>query len=228
MGLLNAADLDGAPPPMQVELHHAVQAGGTLALTAFFEGSHHEQLAGRTVRLLRGETTHAHARLQQAIALNDGVHLADLCCQAPTEIGTHTFVVQLDGELVDGTVLPAAQLRVEVEVHAPSVSLLAWDLPTQARLGQVTQLAVGAHSSAGQSLDGAVVEMVNVNRAVVGRARLSAKVLEGTEAVYWAHLAFTPTCEQGLQRFELQLTTNTVGQLHHSPSEHVHVWVLVV
>jgi hypothetical protein len=110
---------------------------------------------------------------------------ASLTLTAPMELGSFLWTLTVPEHVIDNVRHQAASLQFALATRPHEVSVAVWDNPTPVSLGNSFAVKIGAKCSAGCSLAGEVVEVMDAEGGVIARTRLGEAPWRATRALYW-------------------------------------------
>lgn len=195
-----------------------VDAGAPFALTVAVETPSGRDLSGAPWELLDAGRVIAAGALPPLVAVDpasdayDPRHgpvdlrpTATLTLTAPDRIGPVAWTLRLPPAEIDGAAHAGAEAPVAFAARAHRTSLAVWGVGSPATAGGTVRLKVGARCSAGCSLAGRRVELVDPAGEAIAAGTLGGTPLPDTGALYWTALAAPAPRTPGRVRWTARL-----------------------
>lgn len=141
----------------------------------------------------------------------------EIAVTAPARIGSFVWTVTVPACAIDGIRHEAASLAIEFATREHATSLAVWDSPTPIALGAMFELKAGAKCSAGCSLAGETVEVVDADGEVVGTAPLGVSTWPGTSSLYWMSVSVRAPANEGQYRWSVRMARPALDSPHSEP-----------
>ena len=117
-----------------------------------------------------------------------------------------------------------AETTTDETLH--ETSLAAWDVPSAVAAGERFAVKVGAKSSAGCSLSGCTVEVLDQAGVVMASVRLGDLPWPGTAALFWTEVELGAPPALGLTTFTARFDTSELEPPHRSAASSFSVSVI--
>jgi hypothetical protein len=143
---------------------------------------------------------------------------AEITVTAPARIGTFAWTFTLPERVIEDIRHAEAWLLLRFTTKEHATSLAIWDNPTPVTIGSRFSFKVGAKCTAGCSLMGETVEILNADGEVVAQVVLSEASWQGTKGLHWATVEASVSAAVGHSCWSVRMATPERGLPHGKSS----------